>query len=341
MIPQLKQIFHLGLPLCLTFVIQMFVIIVDSIFAGNISYQNIAAVSIASSAYYIFLLLLVGITIGSSVKAGQAYGADKPDEMVNVFRQGAFMTLVLGIIFTLFLLNITPLLLILGQSFDAVELSKPYLYWYAWTLPIQGIIILARSYYAVVDKPWISVSPMLFALFLNGFLDYVLSTGELGFPDMGISGIGLASLISNIFLITLMLRPMGWNLVKQLSNFLHPMVWRDNGLIKLFILSLPISMTMLIEEAFFSGSTFVAGSLGSEELAAHQILFNSVGTSFLFNTGIAMACSILIGKYIGANKLNKIWPTVKAGCALTLAFSIPFAIILIFLGRPMDWIVFR
>jgi MATE family multidrug resistance protein len=85
----------------------------------------------------------------------------------------------------------------------------------------------------------------------------------------------------------------------------------------------------MIEQAFFSGSIFLAGTLGGSEQAAHQIILNTIGTSFLFNTGLAIACAILIGKAVGAGSFNRIMPIVKAGWVLAQVFTIPFALILL------------
>ena len=55
-------------------VIQMVIVMVDSAFAGYISYIDLAAVSLAGGVFHIALLLLIGIGIGASVKAGHAWG---------------------------------------------------------------------------------------------------------------------------------------------------------------------------------------------------------------------------------------------------------------------------
>ena len=91
MLQTMKTIWRLGLPLCLTFVMQMIIIMVDSAFAGNISYGSLAAVSLASNTFYIFLLLVIGVGIACGVKAGQAFGANDQPAMLNSFRQGTFL----------------------------------------------------------------------------------------------------------------------------------------------------------------------------------------------------------------------------------------------------------
>ena len=329
MLFNLKQIWRLGLPISLTMVIQMIIVMVDSAFAGHISYIDLAAISLAGGVFHIGLLLLIGIGIGASVKAGQALGAGNEHAMLNCFRQGTFACLSIGLVLSVLLLNTSSFMLLLDQEPEVVKLAGIYLNWLAWTLPIQALLVLFRSYFAVIDKPWESVLPVCLALLLNTFLDYCLATGELGFPALGIAGIGIASLLSNIFLLLLMLRNMGWSTAHEMFNFSHPQLWQDHGLRKLILISLPIAMTLVVEEAFFAGSIFLAGSLGGAEQAAHQILLNTVGTSFLFNTGLAIACSILIGKAVGAGRFGRIMGIVKAGWILAQGFTIPFALILL------------
>jgi MATE family multidrug resistance protein len=325
----LKQIWRLGLPISLTMVIQMIIVMVDSAFAGYISHIDLAAVSLAGGVFHIGLLLLIGIGIGASVKGGQASGADDEGAMLNCFRQGTLACLIIGLLLSLLLLNTSSLMLYLGQEPEVVKLAETYLNWLAWTLPMQALLVLFRSYFAVIDRPWQSFLPVCFALLLNTFLDYCLATGQLGFPALGISGIGIASLISNAFLIVMMLHRMGWSTSREMFSFTHSEVWHDHGMRKLLLISFPISLTLMIEQAFFSGSIFLAGTLGGSEQAAHQIILNAIGTSFLFNTGLAIACAILIGKAVGAGSFNRIMPIVKGGWVLAQVFTIPFALILL------------
>ncbi|MCP4983612.1 MAG: hypothetical protein GY935_24305, partial [Gammaproteobacteria bacterium] len=167
---QLKQIWRLGLPISLTMVMQMVIVMVDSAFAGYISYIDLAAVSLAGGVFHICLLLLIGIGIGASVKGGQALGAKDEAAMLNCFRQGALACLIIGLLLSLLLLNASTLMLYLNQGPEVVKLTETYLGWLAWTLPMQALLVLFRSYFAVIDRPWKSVIPVCFALLLNTFL---------------------------------------------------------------------------------------------------------------------------------------------------------------------------
>ncbi len=326
----IKEIWQLGLPLSLGLVIQMIIVMVDSAFAGNLSYVNLAAVALGGSIYFILFLLLIGFIVGVSVKAGQAAGAGDTEGMINCFRQGAVIAVVGGSIFAVLLLQTSPLMLLLGQDKEVITLTESYLLWVAWTLPLQAIVVLIRDYFAAIDQPRKSVLPSFLTLLLNALLNYCLSTGNLGFPALGITGIAIASLISNCFLVALLCRGVGWPVMKQMFNLIHRDAWRNNGMTKLLWVSLPIALTLVMEETFFSGSVLLTGTLGPAEQAAHQIVLNLVGTSFLFNTGFGIAIAIVVGKQIGAMEYGRIMPTVKAGWIVAQIFTIPFAFVLLF-----------
>ncbi|MBX2868799.1 MAG: MATE family efflux transporter [Acidiferrobacterales bacterium] len=326
----IKDIWRLGLPLSLGLVIQMIIIMVDSAFAGNVSYIALAAVALGGGAFFILFLLIIGFTVGASVRAGQALGAGDEEAMFNCFRQGALVSVAFGVVLSWVLLELSPLMLFLRQDPEVVALAEKYLLWITWTLPLQALMVLVRDYFAVIDQPWKSVMPAFLTLLLNAFLDYCLATGNLGFPALGVTGIGIASLISNFFLVLMLLHAMGWNKVRQLFAFAHPDVWKDRGMVTLCVVSIPIAITLVLEEAFFSGTVFLAGAIGAAEQAAHQIVINLVGTSFLFNTGFGIAISIVIGKHVGAKRYDQILPTVKAGWIVAQIFTIPFGLILLF-----------
>jgi len=334
----IKEIWNLGLPLSLGLVIQMIIVMVDSAFAGNLSYVNLAAVALGGGIYFILFLLLIGFIVGVSVKAGQAAGAEDKEGVINCFRQGAIISVAGGSLFAILLLQTTPLMLFLGQDPSVVALTETYLLWVAWTLPLQAIVVLIRDYFAVIDRPWKSVLPSFLTLILNAFLNYCLSTGNLGFPALGITGIAIASLISSFFLVALLCRGVGWHVVKQIFNFLHGNAWRNSGMTTILLVSFPIAMTLVMEEAFFSGSVLLTGTLGPAEQAAHQIVLNLIGTSFLFNTGFGIAVAIAVGKHIGAKEYGRVMPTVKAGWIVAQIFTIPFALILLFGDSLWVWL---
>lgn len=329
---QLREVWRLGLPVSITFAMQMVIIMVDSAFAGHLSYTDLAAVSLTSSIYHILLLLLIGICIGTSVQGGMALGAGNRDDMINAFRQGALLCTSVGFL----LATLLPLwfgsVTLLGQEQAVVDRAMPYVSFITWTLPVQALLILCRNYFAVNNSPWKSVLPVLLALALNALLDYVLSQGRFGFPNMGIAGIGLASLISNLFMLVLMLHAIGWRTSLRLFQFHDAAVWSHGTLLKLILVSTPIVIALVVEEFFFSGTVLLSGFLGAAEQAAQQILLNTIGTSFLFNAGLGVACAILIGKHTGAGNQHLIAPTVKSGLVLAQVFTVPFALILAFGG---------
>ncbi len=329
---QLNAVWKLGLPVSITFAVQMVIIMVDSAFAGHLSYTDLAAVSLTSSIYHILLLLLIGICIGTSVQGGMALGAGNRAKMINAFRQGALLCTSVGLLLAILLPLWFDSVTLLGQEQAVVDRAIPYVAFMTWTLPVQALLILCRNYFAVNDSPWRSVLPVLLALALNALLDYALSQGKLGFPDMGIAGIGLASLISTIFMLVLMFWSIGWRISASLFRFHDAAVWSDGTLVKLIVVTLPIVIALVVEEFFFSGTVLLSGFLGAAEQAAQQILLNTIGTSFLFNAGIGVACAILIGKHSGAGNYHLITPTVKSGLILAQVFTIPFALILLFAG---------
>ena len=102
---------------------------VDSAFAGNISYVNLAAVSLGSNTFNILFLFMIGICIASSVKAGHAWGANDKKAMLNCIRQGSLLCVVLGSIFSVFILYSSSLMTALAQEPDVVRLTKSYLVW--------------------------------------------------------------------------------------------------------------------------------------------------------------------------------------------------------------------
>jgi MATE family multidrug resistance protein len=90
-------------------------------------------------------------------------------------------------------------------------------------------------------------------------------------------------------------------------------------------LGLPIGGTYVVESGLFFIAALCMGSLGSSELAAHQIAIQAVYVVFMVPVGISYAASLRIGQHFGAQRwqaarqTGRLAITLGAGCMLAFA----------------------
>jgi putative MATE family efflux protein len=162
----------------------------------------------------------------------------------------------------------------------------------------------------------------ILALAFNTLLSYVLIFGKLGFPALGVQGAAYAALTSRLLECGLMLlvvyrhRPV---LAVQLADFLQ----LDLSFIqRVFKPILPV----ILNETFWSlGITayyVVYARMGTESLAAMNIVSTIENLALVFTFGIAHATAIMVGNRIGAGEKGQAYQYAGRSLGLTILIGL-------------------
>lgn len=152
---------------------------------------------------------------------------------------------------------------------------------------------------------------------LNILGNWLLIYGIGGFPEMGLSGAGLATLLSR-FAMWLTFAGI-FHLTDRYKNF-NENFWESRickaDLRQMFLLGVPIMLQMGMETASFSLSAFYVGWLGTTSLAAHQVMLTVAQLCFMLYYGMSAAVAIQVSYYRGAGRLREIRHVAFAGLHL-------------------------
>ena len=178
-------------------------------------------------------------------------------------------------------------------------------------------------------------TPMLITIFsnlLNIIGDYILIYGKLGFPEMGVKGAAISTLVSSC--------------VEGLILFFF--IFSNKSSIKLSIRSfwlvnkatmktlLKIALPAAFEPMITSmGSLLflkIVAGLGQASLATHHIILRIESLSFMPGLGLSMATGALVGRYLGAKRIDLAELTTKQ--ALMFAIVIMSGVGLTFILFP-------
>ncbi len=224
-----------------------------------------------------------------------------------------------------------PLLIAIGQEADLAAMAQDYLRIMGWGLyPVLGLMVL-RSYLSALERTNVVLYVTLFATGLNAFLNYALIFGNFGFPELGVRGAALASLIvqfsSFALLATYALRALP-------EHTLFQRVWRPDweALREVVRMGSQIGLTSLAEAGLFSASTVVMGWIGTLELAAHGIALQITAAFFMVHVGLSNAATVRAGRALGRGDEVGLR---KGALAITLlSFMFGAVSILVFIGMP-------
>ncbi|MQW92412.1 MATE family efflux transporter [Acinetobacter wanghuae] len=290
--------------------------LIDTIMAGHLSANDLAAIAVGVGLWVPIMVLFSGIMIATTPLVAEANGARTPEKIATITRQSLWVALFLGIIAALILQAMPMLLPVVGVP-DAL-LPKASLFLHAIGLGMPAVTMYAalRGYSEAIGHPRPVTVISLIGLVVLIPLNFIFMYGFGPIPEMGSAGCGFATAI----LQWLMLFALAIYIYKNSSyrktqpftgwEALHA-VWIK----RILKLGLPIGLAIFFEVSIFSTAAIVLSPLGEITVAAHQIAISITTQLFMIPMSLAIALTIRVGTYYGEQN----WANMRKVQVLGLA----------------------
>ena len=306
--------------------------IVDNIMVGNLGSTELAAVSLGGSFVFIGMSLGIGFSTAITPLVSMA-DAEKDDKKIrSVFHHGLLSCVILGvIIFTLIVLA-KPVMYIMHQPKEVIDLASPYIDWVAFSL-IPVIIFQGYKQFADgLSRTKYSMYAIFMANIVHIIINYMLIYGVWIFPKLGIIGAALGTVISRILMVVFMHYIMKNN--AQLNPYFMNFSFREikkTMLKKIANLGIPSAMQMLFEVALFTAAIWLCGSIGKTSQAANQIALTLATTTFMFAMGLSVAATIRVGNNKGLMDYKNLIIVARSVFLLAIIVETIFGILFVIL----------
>ena len=271
--------------------------IVDIAMVGRLGPEAIGAVGVGSALFLAFGVFGMGLLLGLDTLVSQAYGAGARGECDRWLRHGVFLALALTVPIGLLARIAGSRLDVWGFGPDVLVLVRPYFAIVTWSLPPLLLYAAFRRYLQAVSV----VRPIMIALvtanLVNAAANWVLIFGNLGVPALGVDGAGWATCLSRVYMavvLAIVVARRGgvppWTLTAGV---------RIAGLRRILTLGWPAAIQATLEYGAFAAVTMLAARLQPSTLAAHQIVINLAGLTYMVPLGIASAGAVRVGHAVG------------------------------------------
>ncbi|GAB3259390.1 MATE family efflux transporter [Larkinella harenae] len=336
--PELSDTIRLSFPIVIAQLGVVLMGVTDNLFVGRL----LGAVPLAGAGLSVSLAFLVSsIGVGGlSVVAAlvsQARGRGDGAEINRLFRAGLRVALLLGVVlgfigivsaFYFDLFGQTPEVTAIGRNFMMIlSLSNIPLF----------LFVAARQLCDGLSYPRVAMSITLSALVLNALFNYLLITGTGPFPELGVYGSALATLLSRLYMAIAMIVYV--RKAERFRRYFQP-EWQGNRVgehvRRILRLGLPGGFTLFFEVATFSLAAMMAGWLGADQLAAHQIAINMASTTYMMATGISAAGAIRVGNALGRSSQEAVR---RAGVAALVLVTVFMSLCALVFLTGNDWLV--
>ena len=326
---EFKYNWKLAAPVMLGMLGHTFVSFIDNIMVGQLGTAELAAVSLGNSFMFIAMSLGIGFSTAITPLVAEADAEGNFENGKSSFKHGLFLCTVLGILLFLLVLFAKPLMYLMKQPAEVVELAIPYLDLVAFSL-IPLIIFQGIKQFS--DGLSLTRYPMyatLLANIINIVLNYVLIFGKFGFPELGIVGAAYGTVISRLIMVWYL-----WYLLKGKEKSkafvtnIKFFVLNKLMLKKIINLGAPSAMQMFFEVAIFTAAIWLSGLLGKNPQAANQIALNLSSMTFMIAMGLSVASMVRVGNQKGLKAYSELrriaFSLFLLGTLLALFFAIIF-----------------
>ena len=192
----MPKILRFALPVLLGMLCQRVYNFADVYIVGkHLGDESLASVSIAGSAMYLLMSMMMGITTGVSVVMSQYYGAGETDKVSDTFVTSIYVAGLSVIVITIAgVLGTQPLLQLLQTSEKLIENAKIYL------------MIIFIGFFGTMLYNWVSailrslgnsVVPVVF-LIISSVLNVVLDIAFVAWIPMGVAGAAIATVLAQV-----------------------------------------------------------------------------------------------------------------------------------------------
>ena len=297
---ELRELLKIAVPLASAQVAQSATGFADTVMMGRMGADVLAAGGLAALIFLSTMTASTGVVMGISPLVAEAFGAGQTTRIQRIARQGLWLAVLTAIPAMIMMGYFDRWMLQAGQTKTIVGLADTYLDIMLWGLfPVTGFAAL-RAFVSALSQAQPVMAIMVTGTAFNVVGNYVLGFGKFGFPQMGLAGLALASVVAQWgMFIALALyvavhpRLREYQIFRQLHRLRPRILWQ------LIWVGVPIGVFSGLEAGFFLMIMFWVGTLGTTALAAHQIVLQTIVVVFMVPLGISYATTVRVGQWLG------------------------------------------
>lgn len=332
---------RLGIPIMIGQLGTIIMGFMDTLMIGHHDTRELAAAGFVNAIIGLVAISAIGFSYGLTPVVGALLGKGETHSIAQKLKNSlaannilaVAMMLVLGILY----LNLSHL----GLPTDLLPLIRPYLLMQILSfLPMMAFNAFKQFSDGIQDTRmpmWILLSGNV----LNVVGNWLLIYGVAGLPEMGLTGAGVATLVSRI--ATWAAFAGIFHLTSRYKTYRQDFYKAQlcmADLRQMFRLGFPIMMQMGMETASFSLSAIYVGWLGTTALAAHQVMLTVGQLCYMLYYGMSAAVAVQVSYYRGAGRLPETRHVAFAGLHLNLLLGLLTAVPIFLLRNQIGgWFV--
>lgn len=333
-----KEIIKLSLPIIAASAIENLTAIINTAFLGRVGPIALGAIAIGGIFYLALVMIGFGFGIGTQIIVARRYGEKDFNEIGRTIYHAA-----------IFLLSMAVFIFFIVQSYsgtffnnilkshEVIAEVKAFMSYRIFGIMFAFTNLLFRAFYIGIQRTRIiGISSFIIAM-VNIFCDFSLIFGHFGFPEMGVAGAGLASVIAEIagtiFFVSYTSKR------HDVSEFWHTnnLKFSFSLLKRIFKIANPVMLQFSISFGGWFIFFLLVEKMGEMQLAVSNIIRTYYMIVLLPVWGYASTTNTLVSYKMGSKSFSEIIPLVKK----IIGLSIITVVILVFITDIFSHYIIR
>ena len=323
-----KKTMKIAIPVALQAMLQSSFSMIDQIMVGQLGEKSIAAVEVGSKPGFVFTFISGAVASVTGIMVSQ-YMGKKDEEKIDTSMSLNMCVMMAIALFTAALGFFIPRGISAAFINDnaVINESGRYLRIIALTYPLSGVASILAVHIRCRDYAKYPLYISGIAALINTLLNWLFIFGNLGMPELGVTGAAAASLISQVFNLIAMIF-----IYKKVAGFRFRISLSGLEFRQYMVMLIPIVLNELLWTMGQNVNTYIYGHMGTEELAGMSLTGPVQGLVIGALSGIAQAAGILIGKRLGEKDYEKAYSESIRLCIYGFIGSIVLSLVCIALS---------
>lgn len=331
-----RQVAGIAVPIALQGFITTGVNMMDTLMIGIVGETQLSAVSLANQFISIYQILCMGIGMGASVLVARYYGMRDRDSLKKTVAIMVRLCVGMAALFCLVTAFFPEWIMGIYTVEDAIiSNGVRYLEYSVITYFLLGLSLTSTIVLRNVQKVKLPLYTSIGAFFINVGANYVFIFGKFGFPEMGVAGAAVGTLIARVFefgMICGYLFLRDQEIGVRISDVFQKVgnLWREY-----IRISVPVLLSDGILAIGNNSVAMVIGRLGESFVAANAVTAMTQQLSTTVIQGFSQAGAIVTGYTLGEGDKDKAREQGYAFLGIGILFGAIGAGIIMLIAEPM------
>ncbi|WP_336785305.1 MATE family efflux transporter [Paenibacillus sp. MMO-177] len=327
------SLYALAWPIAIELILQFLMGTVDSLMVSRLGDNAVSAVGVSNQVMRSLLTIFVLINGGAGIVIARRWGAGDP----TTARRAAAMAIKVGLIggvliSLLFAFGSGTIVRLMGTPAEVVPQATTYMSFIGGCSLLTELNMMLT---VMIRNTGNTRGPMMIAIGMNVvhvLLNYLFIFGEFGFPQMGIEGIGISTIISRLLACAVGV----WLLLRSFPSPFQRSDWRgfDRPLLREMV---GIGLPNLGNAASWGYSQIVTlaivSSMGAAQLAAFSYFNIIQQLPWLIGNSIGMAVQIQCGQLYGGKRYDEVYRAPYRAAMIGMVPTFALAVLLYAFGH--------